>query len=91
MQPYYVPANVARFSAPAGRVTHAFRWEPGRASFSTVRSGAPGHAVARHEFTSGVPIPGTERVRMNLYFFRFSPALLKNDVEVVIERFQYFP
>jgi hypothetical protein len=47
--------------------------------------------VAEHDFTSGVPIPGTERVRMNLYFFRYSPVPPQSDVEVVIERFQYLP
>jgi hypothetical protein len=93
LQPFYVPANVARFSAPRGQLTHSFRWEPGRASFHTVRgSGATrGVVVAQHEFTSGVPTPGTERVRMNLYFFRFSPVPPEKDVEVVIERFQYLP
>jgi hypothetical protein len=93
LQPYYVPANVARFSAPRGQLTHSFRWEPGRASFQTVRgsSATRGVIVAQHEFTSGVPTPGTERVRMNLYFFRFSPVPPEKDVEVVIERFQYLP
>ncbi len=94
VQPYYVPANVARFTAPAGVLTHSFRWQPGRATFTTTRgrrhaAGAP--AVARHDFTSGVPVPGAERVRMNLYFFRYSSAPPPKDVEVVIERFQYFP
>ena len=41
--------------------------------------------------TAGVPIPGTEKVRMNLYFFRYSPEPPQSDVEVVIERFQYLP
>jgi len=94
VQPYYVPANVVRFAAPAGRLTHSFRWEPGRALFKTVRgTGAAGGEplVTQHEFTSGVPIPGTERVRMNLYFFRYAPAPPRGDVEVVIERFQYLP
>jgi hypothetical protein len=94
VQPYYVAANVARFSAPAGRLTHSFRWEPGRATFRTVRgavSGAGGPMVAQHEFTSGVPVPGNELVRMNLYYFRFSPTPVRKDVEVVIERFQYLP
>ena len=50
-----------------------------------------GAAVAQHEFTSGVPTPGAERVRMNLYFFRYAPAPPQSDVEVVIERFQYLP
>jgi len=94
IQPYYVPANVVRFAAPAGRLTHSFRWEPGRASFRTVRgtgSAAAEPRIAEHDFTSGVPIPGTERVRMNLYFFRYSPVSPQGDVEVVIERFQYLP
>ena len=46
IQPYYVAANVARFTAPAGRLTHSFRWEPGRVSFKTVL-GALGAGSAR--------------------------------------------
>ena len=93
VQPYYVPANVLRFTAPAGRLTHGFRWEPGRASFKTVRGASltSGPAVASHEFTSGVPTPGNETVRINLYFFRYAPAAPRGDVEIVIERFLYVP
>jgi hypothetical protein len=94
LQPYYVPANVVRFGAPPGRLTHSIRWEPGRAIFRTTRgAGSPsgGAALAQHEFTSGVPIPGNETVRINLYYFRYAPTPPKGDVEVVIERFQYFP
>lgn len=94
VQPYYVPANVVRFAAPGGPLTHIMRWEPGRAAFRTVRgtnssAGAP--MVAEHEFTSGVPIPGTEKVRMNLYYFRYSPVPPRGDVEIVIEKFEYLP
>ena len=93
LQPYYVPANVARFAAPPGTLTHSFRWEPGRVSFRTTRGPSPlaGDVVARHEFTSGVPSPGTERVRINLYYFRYAPRAPQKDVEVVVERFQYLP
>ena len=93
LQPYYVPANVARFAAPAGLLTHTIRWEPGRAVFRTVRGpqSTSGALVAQHEFGSGVPTPGSETVRMNLYCFRYAPMALKKDVEVVVERFQYLP
>jgi hypothetical protein len=93
LQPFYVPANVARFSAPRGTLTHSLRWEPGRASFRTTRgkNAMAGDVVAQHEFTSGVPSPGAERVRMNLYYFRYAPKPPQKDVEVVIERFQYLP
>jgi hypothetical protein len=93
IQPYYVAANVARFAAPQGTLTHSFRWEPGRASFRTTRgTNARGtDVVAQHVFTSGIPTPGGERVRMNLYRFRYAPRPPQGDVEVVIERFQYLP
>ena len=93
LQPYYVPANVARFSAPSGTLTHTLRWEPGRAAFRTVRGAGTveGPAVAAHEFTSGVPTPRSERVRMNVYFFRYSPTPPAGPVEVVVERFHFVP
>lgn len=94
VQPYYMAANVARFVAPAGRLTHAFRWEPGRATFTSVAGAAaatPRTLVARHEFTSGVPTPGEETVHMNLYYFRYSRTALQREAEVVIEKFQYLP
>ena len=93
VQPFYVAANVARFTAPPGTLTHSFRWEPGRVLFRTVRGAraTEGAQVAGHEFTSGIPTPGGERVRMNLYYFRYAPAPPQKDVEVVIERFLYVP
>src|SRR6202040_111439 len=42
VQPYYVPENMSRFMAPAGVLTHILRWEPGVASFKTVRGPAAG-------------------------------------------------
>ncbi|MCU1235972.1 MAG: hypothetical protein JWP63_3939 [Candidatus Solibacter sp.] len=89
VQPYYVPANSVRFNAPAGRLTHWFRWEPGQASFATVRSG--GEVVAEHTFTSGIPLPGKEAVHLNLYLFDNKRNPLREACEVVIEKFEYLP
>jgi hypothetical protein len=94
IQPYYVPANVSRFAAPAGRLTHAFRWQPGRVAFSTVRTALAGRAaqtIAGHDFASGVPAAGGELVRINLYVFRSAPIRMQHEVEVVIEKFEYLP
>ncbi len=41
IQPYYVPANVYRFIAPSGLLTFSMRWEPGKASFETLRGNMP--------------------------------------------------
>jgi hypothetical protein len=98
IQPYYVAANVARFAAPAGKLTHSFRWEPGRVSFKTILgaliggpSAGQGRQVAQHDLTSGVPTPGTESIRINFYVFGYSSIPLKNGAEVVIEKFEYLP
>ena len=93
VQPYYVPANVVRFNVPAGALTHSFRWEPGRVAFKTVRGSVAGgpSEVFDHVFTSGVPAPGDESIHLDLYIFGNATNPLQNDVEVVIERFEYLP
>jgi hypothetical protein len=94
VQPFYIPTNVARFTVPSGVLTHSFRWEPGRASFRTVPGAgrtAATQAVAEHVFTSGVPSPGIECVRINLYIFQGSKNALQHGAEVVIDKFEYLP
>lgn len=93
VQPYYVPANVVRFNVPPGALTHSFRWEPGRVAFRTVRGSLAGGSsvVAEHSFTSGVPAPGGESIHLDLYIFGNAKNPLQNDVEVVIEKFEYLP
>ena len=94
VQPFYVPANVARFNSPAGVLTHSFRWEPGRLSFRTVRANANAprpEVVSEHVFTSGVPVPGVETVRMAFYVYGKTGQPLQNGAEVVVEKFEYLP
>ena len=94
IQPFHVPANVARFTSPSGVLTHSFRWEPGRVSFRTVRGaadGAPPEVVSEHVFTSGVPAPGAETVRMAFYVFGKNGQPLQNGAEVVVEKFEFLP
>ena len=94
VQPYYVPTNVSRFDVPAGMLAHSLRWEPGRASFRTQRGDsatASSAVVAEHQFTSGVPTPGGEAIRMALYVFGYPKAPLTRGTEVIIEKFMYLP
>jgi hypothetical protein len=94
VQPYYVPANEIRFSAPPGVLTYSFHWEPGRVSFRTVPGSkveSKARPVAEHIFTSGVPSHGIESVRMNLYVLQGAKDPLQKGAEVVIERFEYLP
>jgi len=94
IQPFYVPENTSRFSAPSGVLTHSFRWEPGRVLFRTSRGTnreSKTGSVAEHEFTSGVPTHGSESVRMTLYVFHAAKEPIQNDNEVVIEKFEFLP
>jgi len=94
VQPYVVPANVVRFPAPAGPLTHWLRWEPGRAVFKTNRGSISDprlEGIAQHAFTSGVPSPGKEMVHMNLYVFDNKSNPLRKGCEVIIEKFEHLP
>ncbi len=94
IQPYYIAANVVRFLAPPGAISYSFDWEAGRVSFRTVRETATGghsDVVASHVFTSGVPSAGNEAVHMSLYVFESKRNPLQNEVEVIIEKFEYLP
>jgi hypothetical protein len=94
VQPYYVPANFVAFRAPPGAYTHSFRWEPGQVTFSTVAGSGNtggGRVINQHVFTSGVPSPGGESVRIGLYVFHQGKIPLKNENEVVIDKFEYLP
>jgi hypothetical protein len=93
VQPYYVPANVLRFNAPAGPLTYSFRWEPGRVIFHTARKGARAAdaPVSETAFTSGVPMPGGESVHLDLYVYGRGKSSLTKESEVVIDKFEYLP
>ncbi len=94
VQPFYVPANVVRFTAPGGPLAYAFAWEPGRVEFTTARPslrGGKSDIVAAHVFTSGVPLPESETVRLNLYVFDDKRTRMQNEVEVIFEKFEYLP
>ena len=88
VQPYYVPANVFRFSAPTGPATHSLSWTPGRVSFQTAQGPK---TVAAHDFTSGVPSPGAEKIHWKLYIYGKSRTPQQKGIEVVIEKFEFLP
>jgi hypothetical protein len=94
VQPFYVPENVSRFQAPAGVLTHEFRWEPDRVAFRTVQGAtmdAREKPVSQHVFTSGIPRPASETVHIDMYEFHYSRNSSHPPSEVVIEKFEYLP
>jgi hypothetical protein len=94
IQPFYIPGNVFPFKIPAGTLTHSIRWESGRLSFKSWRGASisPGASViAEHEFSSGIPSPGQERIQLLFYVVPSEKYPLQKGSEVVIEKFQYLP
>jgi hypothetical protein len=94
VQPYYIPANIVRFRAPAGILTQSVEWKPGSATFTTTTGSddpAKERVIQQHVFTAGVPTPNGHTVRMNLYVFLKGQNPLKNDTEAIINRFEYLP
>jgi hypothetical protein len=88
VQPYYVAANVHRFTLPPGSLTFSLEWQRDRAAFRTRRNEA---TVSEHVFTAGIPTPGIESMRMAFYIYRKSPIKLQQPMEVIVDRFTYFP
>ena len=94
IEPYYHPGNVYQFFAPPETLTFGMQWEAGHTRFNTVRghSAEPGAPViSEHEFTSGIPSPGQERLHLFFYVVPSDRGLLQHDNEVVLEKFAYLP
>ena len=96
IQPPVVPANISRFMAPPGKLKHTIIWEPGRVTMFTARApgGAGAPVISKHVFTSEVPAPGFESMRMTLYVYRDPNGKfpgLQNPAEVVVDGFEFLP
>ena len=94
VQPFYVPGNVYAFKVPTGPLTYSMRWKSGSVAFTTAhesKNGTAGDLVAEHEFTSGVPAPGQEEVKLEFYVIPSDKHPLQEGSEVVIEKFEYLP
>jgi hypothetical protein len=94
IEPIDLPGNRSNFFAPAGVLTHQMRWEPGRATFRTLRgasAASTARPIAEHAFTSGVPASGNETIRFSLYVFQSNPTPMQKPAEVVVRRFTFEP
>lgn len=98
VQPYNVPGNQVTFNEPSGaaQTTHSLVWGASSAAFSSVRGFDPAttdpkQLIASKTFTSGVPQAGGENARMNLWLFEGRVPTNRQDVEIVIKRFERLP
>jgi len=89
VQPSYL--NTVPFEAPRGPLTFQAEWQSDQLRMTTMRGPGTGAPVFEHSFTSGVPIPGDEKFRIDFYDFQRGPQPLRHGSEIVIEQFEYLP
>ena len=96
VQPYNVAGNQYVFVEPAGlpQSTHAFNWQSGSVLFQSwagVATYPPAAPFASFNYTNvpGIPLPGGDNARMNLWLFRGRAPTNRTAVEVIVNRFEY--
>lgn len=91
VQPASTTNHLSRFVEPAvAPSVQRFTWTKGRVSWET--RDATGGLLAAYAYSgSDVPVPGDERVRLNLWLFNGSAPTDGNPVEVVVHSFTFTP
>lgn len=92
VQPADQPELFHRFALPENGKgwSMQFTWAPG--SFDcAVTDMENGQVIGRGRVTSGVPTPGNEKTRINLWQFRGAPPSNRQPSEVVIRDFTFTP
>jgi hypothetical protein len=97
VQPYTVAANIHRFSWPAGNTqsVHSFRWQQASVACQSIRGfslpPAPADILQSWTFNSGIPLPGNENPRINLWLNKGRPPLNGAELEIIMNRFEFVP
>jgi hypothetical protein len=98
VQPYYLASHLVRYRVPPGLAdsTHLFVWETNRISFQCqtgAYSAAATNLIAAYVFTNATDVPqsGDENVHLNLWLINGNPPTDNNEVEVIIQSFNFVP
>jgi hypothetical protein len=100
LQPTIAATNSARFVAPAGKLKFTIIWETGRLTMIASRvpdsdkGASDGPLVFKHIFTTEIPGPGLESLRMTLFPYKKPNEKtygLQSPAEVCVDRFEYLP
>jgi hypothetical protein len=98
VQPYYLANHLVRYHVPPGLAdsTHLFVWETNRISYQCqtgAYSAAAANLIASYVFTNAADVPqsGDENVHLNLWLINGTPPTDNNEVEVIIQNFNFVP
>jgi hypothetical protein len=92
VQPYNTRGNLLRWTLQPGytSTTHQFRWTQRDIAF---RSSSAGNTLAQWTYgkRNGIPRPGGENARINLWLFQGLPPQGGAPIEVIVSRFDFLP
>lgn len=92
VQPYTASANLLRWTLPPGYTSssHSFRWSSRSVAFLSSSAGNP---LKQWSYTrrAGIPKPGGENARINLWLFQGAAPQNALPVEVIISKFEFLP
>ena len=98
VQPYLLPDRMYEFQQPPIGVQTSQRidWQPERVTFQSWMGSAPSPSspdpvVAQHTFDSGVPHPGGEQARINLWLDGGLAPVDTSGTEVIVRKFEFVP
>jgi hypothetical protein len=92
VQPYNTRGNLQRWTLQPGyaTTTHQFRWTKSSVVFSSTSAG---NTLAQWTYgkRNGIPRPGGENARINLWLFQGLPPQGGAPIEVIVSRFEFLP
>ena len=98
VQPYNLANHLVRYRVPPGLAdsTHLFVWETNRISWQSqtgAYSAAATNLIASYVFNNAADVPqsGDEVVHLNLWLVNGIPPTDNNEVEVIIQSFNFVP
>ncbi len=98
VQPYYLANQLVRYRVPPGLAdsTHLFVWQTNQISWQAqtgAYSAAATNLIAAYFFNNAANVPqtGDEAVHLNLWLINGSAPTDNNEVEVVIQNFNFVP
>ena len=98
VQPYYLANQLVRYRVPPGLAdsTHLFIWQTNQISWQSqtgAYSAAATNLIASYVFANAANIPqsGDEAVHLNLWLINGSAPTDNNEVEVIVQGFNFVP
>ncbi len=98
VQPWSTAGNRHRFNMTlqANRSIHSFDWNAARIQFSSIQGDvptpAPGSLIESWQYTGAdIPPEGATNTRLNLWLLNGNPPSDGQEVEVIVESFEFVP